>query len=1014
MRMTTRTRWLLLGALLGGIVLFGLWRSVCIRAWIRYGVALRHCPDGTPRQVVSVQASSLRRGGAGSVAVSAQARYAVAGEVVESEPLTSFDTTLALVDAAGKETALSPDGGWETAGPTHSANLALPTVPDGDYRLRAVVTSKIGKDTVDVPLALYAPARIHVLTDRPLYEPGHTVKFRAVALRARDLTPLDGRPGVWIVKDPSGEVLLEEKAPAGPWGVVAGSFPLDAGAATGTWHIAWASGGASDEVAIQVEPFTLPRFRVEVTAPKPFYRPGDQPHLTGVATYSSGAPVEGGAVAISWEVQGGWPPPTEWLSEGLLPQHATTSPAGRFQLDLPAVPADLDGQATLVAHVAVTDVAGDRVEGGAAVLLSKDGITASAVTELADGLVAGFNNRVYLRVATADGRPLGGAKVNVRRAWAPRDPGIDAELDEDGVASLQLDPGPAVNVVVPAPPARPPPKRKLVIRGAVRDLLGHGGASLEDQVAMDGWLPELAPCAKWVANESEALQLALRVDENGAISTLAASGTPLGACFTERLKSKRLPGGAARLYAAAFTVNEPDLPRLDGALDNALDLPGGVGDKLARGLRGARDCLPLSVGDGAWPRALVVHTRAGKKDVELNWVKDPDGTASANARVETACVEGRLRGLALDEPAAADGLGVERLHVTLPPRLTVARAQPTILQGYELVVTAAVDGAPSTKLRMTPGTVPPLRLRTTPVLAKPGDKIAVEVIRGPSFVGTLPEVVTLDHIAGHVEAKLDAKTHQAELVLDSKAEGWCEIRAGGARGLVFVRPKNELAVAIAPAKEQYAPGQTAELAVHTRVAGQGAPAAVGLFGVDESLGQLAPLVGPDDFGRVRPTVGMSGPAFGLLDGQALALGRIRGANAAAATVLRVTTLPTAPDLDAVANGGAATPFDPTVELTDRFYTVLGELHAQTRRWETEAPAAEKMQPETMAKLWQRALDACGGRGERIDDAFGRPLRLSRLPADLLALTDPRAVVLAGTRLPEDVESWTAWVGREQP
>ena len=44
-----------------------------------------------------------------------------------------------------------------------------------------------------------------------------------------------------------GEVLLEEKAPAGEWGVVAGSFPLDKGAAIGTWKVAWVSGDARDE-----------------------------------------------------------------------------------------------------------------------------------------------------------------------------------------------------------------------------------------------------------------------------------------------------------------------------------------------------------------------------------------------------------------------------------------------------------------------------------------------------------------------------------------------------------------------------------------------------------------------------------------------------------------------------------------------------------------------------------------------------------------------------------------------
>jgi len=35
-----------------------------------------------------------------------------------------------------------------------------------------------GGSVIDAPLPLFAPARIHVLTDRPLYELGNTVQFR--------------------------------------------------------------------------------------------------------------------------------------------------------------------------------------------------------------------------------------------------------------------------------------------------------------------------------------------------------------------------------------------------------------------------------------------------------------------------------------------------------------------------------------------------------------------------------------------------------------------------------------------------------------------------------------------------------------------------------------------------------------------------------------------------------------------------------------------------------------------
>jgi hypothetical protein len=107
-------------------------------------------------------------------------------------------------------------------------------------------------------------------------------------------------------------------------------------------------------------------------------------------------------------------------------------------------------------------------------------------------------------------------------------------------------------------------------------------------------------------------------------------------------------------------------------------------------------------------------------------------------------------------------------------------------------------------------------------------------------------------------------------------------------------------------------------------------------------------------------------------------------------------------------------FDPNEAQVDRFYVVLGELYTQVRAWEAAAPPAEKMTPPVMARLWNQSLDAVEARKDSARDAWGRRLRLHRLPMDLLALTEPRAVVINGTRLPEDTQNWSQWVAKEQP
>jgi hypothetical protein len=337
-------RLLVLGG--GGLLLVGFLvsRFVCVGAWLRYGVVVPACPDGLIRQTLAVDCRDLRRGGTGTGRIEAFAVYTTGeADAQQVVPLGRYEPSLALVKEKGEEIPLVPAKGWQKEEDARVGTIALPRdLPDGDYQLRARVRSPLGEDKVDVPLAVYAPARVHVITDRPLYEPGNTVQFRAVVLRATDFAPVDNRPGKWIVEDPSGETVLEEKAPAGVFGVVSGSFPLDSGAPTGAWKVRWTSGGAEDTVGFRVEPFTLPRFHVEAAPVRPFHRAGDHPVVKGRALYSSGAPVRNATVEIGWTITGEWPPPTDW-QQGGLPNRTVTDGSGAFELHLPVVPRDLRG-----------------------------------------------------------------------------------------------------------------------------------------------------------------------------------------------------------------------------------------------------------------------------------------------------------------------------------------------------------------------------------------------------------------------------------------------------------------------------------------------------------------------------------------------------------------------------------------------------------------------------------------------------------------------------------------------
>jgi hypothetical protein len=1010
-------------ALLGLTLLYASTR-VCLSTGFAYGLWLDRCPDGELRQTVSLNAPSLQRGAKAYVSVNAIAHYTT-GDVygLQQVALPRFTPSLTLV-GGGKEWPLEPKEGWRENGGSMGAEVVLPSVNDGDYTLHAKVGSALGESTLDVAVPFYTPARVHVLTDRPLYQPGNTVKFRAVALKASDLTPLDGRPGTWVVSSPSAEVLLEEKAPAGDYGVVAGSFPLDSQAEHGDWHVSWRSGAVTETRAFTVKPFTLPRFRIDASSAKRFYRRHEHPKLLGTVTYASGAPVADAKVELAWSVSGSWPAPTGF--EEAFPRVATTSAAGTFSVDLPEVPDDLQGQVHLIGRLSAVDHSGDRVEGLADVLLSEDAIAVSTVSEFAEGLVDGLNNRVYLRATSADGQVLHDVSLNVKRLWEPTDKGTDAKVDEDGVASLQLDPGPAVNVIIPAAPFRPPAKARPLTRNDLNDYLAPGGSnevSLADRLVFDRAEAAMVGCTRYVtANETEAM-MGVQVSPSGAVMGQSGPATRLGHCLSAILGGLHFAAGRARLFQGTWAFDDSDLPKLSAQLQGVPQVPDEVNQAFTDAMSDLRDCLPATVSSGQFPQ-MVLWQRAGHAHtVSLTWTPAPGAQALAEAAQH--CITSRLTSLKLpkrrgepteeEDEAQQSSFGAATFSIEAPAKYEAVRPQPTVMLGYELLVTAKAghETLGSTKLRLNPGRVPDLRLRANSQLVKQGEAVTVELLRGPDFQGELPEKAFFTYGTKVLEAKLDAEKHTAAFSVPDDAEGWASVVSGTAHLFLFAAPRNQLTVSVTPEKPRYAPGQLAQLQVETKIAGTGGSAAVGLFGVDDSLSQLAPLPQADELAGLRPQVSASG-AFGGIDAQALALGRVRGANAAAATLLKVSALPPTAQVETPVSVSGQTVFDPNEALTDHFYAALSELHLKVRDWEEKAPAGEKLSNAKLASLWNGALDAVEARKESARDVWGRRLRLHRLPADLLVLTEPRQVIVDGTRLPEDMVNWSQWVAKEKP
>jgi hypothetical protein len=1003
---------------------------ICVPAWPRWGMIVHQCPAGRPHPQASLEASGLRRGQPGDVTVQADGIYSLgAADDGYHAPLRRFRAALFLVDAAGTETPLDPEKRWKTPwSGARSAPVVLPAVPDGDYTLRAKVRTPLGEVVVEAPLPVYAPAVVHLATDRPLYKPGQTMLFRAVALQMKDLAPLDGRPGTFTVTDPAGETLLEEKVAAGPWGVAAGDFPLADDAETGAYTVTWRSGEASDSVTVQVEPFALPRYQATVSAVKPWFEKGDELILEGTLRYRSGAPVARANVdlrvmagsadprSLTGEV---WPPPTDWLD----PHALTTDADGAFRLDLGAVPADLRGLVKLPVVVQATDATGERVQGGAVIVLSEHAVVAEVETELLDGLVPDFNNRVYLRVTRPDGRPLPGASVTVKRAWDPADDGVQGVADADAVAALQFDPGQPVSVVIPPMPVRPRPasETRRVFRTELRDLFGSGGsATLDERVAVDRWDPALEPCALLVTTGSANARLGVAVGRDGGVRRVVADSSALAACLAGRIGQQRGPIGAERFFEASYRVDAAPGATVQLAVDGLPDTPAVVTNALERARTEARPCV-ASMGEYS-VLPTRVHWRVERGSPRLSLAAVPHPTAAGPwTPAARSCVDRAFSNLSLEGPAPFDAEGVATVTVQPDPTLApLTQDSGRVLTAYELAVEVRVAAQPigDTRVVLGPGAVPALRLRPErPVLAA-GDEVRVKLLRGPDFYGSLPD----EHSKVYL---MHGEDEVADLAWDDGAKalhgtvpggvsGLLTVEWYGARAILLVPRPAALAVAVTPDKGTYRPGEQAHLAVSTTAGATPTAAAVSLIGVDEALSQLAPLLSPDDWGRVTVRASLDREAFGRFDARALLTGRIAGENAVLATLQRISDIPATPaEAEAVSTSGAQ-PFDPVVPLTETFYALLSDARARVAAWEASAPEGEQMTNARMVKLWHAMLSERAADGLPVDDAYGRRLELHRLPSDLLELCDPRLLVSDARRLPEDIENWPTFVWENQP
>jgi A-macroglobulin TED domain/Alpha-2-macroglobulin family/MG2 domain/A-macroglobulin receptor binding domain/Carboxypeptidase regulatory-like domain/Alpha-2-macroglobulin bait region domain len=322
---------------------------------------------------------------------------------------------------------------------TTEAQFRLPPGLVGSFPLHYVIDTPIGSAEYTEPVRIEDKSSILLTTEKPIYQPGQTIHARALSLDRANHEATQDRSLTFELEDSKGNKVFKKATKTDRFGVASADFALADEVNLGTYHLRVAmAGGGERELAVNVERYVLPKFKVAVDFSgagnkRHGYRPGE--HVTGTvrANYFFGKAVD--AAPITVHVSGMDVAMFEaGRSEGKTDQNG----AYHFDIALPTYFAGhplSQGTARLLVEATVKDAAGHSETRGEPIVVSQSPLIITAVPE-GGTLAPNLENQVFILTSYADGQP---AKTDLT-VNAPGNPQQKVTTDEGGVAVVRMQP----------------------------------------------------------------------------------------------------------------------------------------------------------------------------------------------------------------------------------------------------------------------------------------------------------------------------------------------------------------------------------------------------------------------------------------------------------------------------------------------------------------------------------------------------------------------------------------------
>jgi hypothetical protein len=327
---------------------------------------------------------------------------------------------------------------------TTGAQFRFPAGFVGNDQLRYEVDTPIGSAEFTQAIRLEDKVSILLATEKPIYQPGQTIRARALALDRSNHEAAADSKLIFEVEDSRGNKVFKKATKTDKFGIASAEFELANEVNLGTYHLRALMGETeaaptnSAEIALNVEKYVLPKFKVAVdfagkgNKAKRGYRPGD--HVTGTirANYFFGKPVDGGEISV--KVSG---LDVSMFEAASVQGKTDRDGAYTFDLKLPSYFAGRplsQGAARLLVEAKVKDSTGHEETRGEPITVSESPLVITAVPE-GGTLVPNLENQIFILTSYPDGTPARtNMKIRVGRTTDQR-----AATDDGGVAVIRID-----------------------------------------------------------------------------------------------------------------------------------------------------------------------------------------------------------------------------------------------------------------------------------------------------------------------------------------------------------------------------------------------------------------------------------------------------------------------------------------------------------------------------------------------------------------------------------------------